>query len=168
LTKEVRAKIITAALGVALVGFAVAQRGGWNPSETAGGSILRSAPAKEPTPQDAIYRMLDAAKDGDVEEYLACFQGETARRIAQSRDEMGQAEFAQYLSRRNAEVKGFAIYEAEPGADETKVVTVEYVYEDRKEAQNFHLAKTADGWIIDRMDAASRMEVAVPYGTPVY
>lgn len=168
MTTETRAKVITAALGVGLVSFVVAQRGGWNPAETASGSILQSAPAKEPVPQDAIYRMLDAAKEGDVEAYLACFQGETARRIAQSRDEMGGAEFAKYLARRNAEVKGFAIYESEEGPAESKIVTVEYVYEDRKEAQNFHLAEGPDGWIIERMDAAQRMEVAVPYGTPVY
>jgi len=169
MTKEVRAKIITAALGVGLVGFVIGQKGGWSPgSAEPGGSLLSAVQPEQDEPRDVIYRMMDAAKEGDVASYLDCFQGETARRIAQSRDEMGEAEFGEYLSRRHAELKGFAIYEAEPGVGDSESVTIEYVYQDRKEAQVFHLVQSGDEWTIDRMETAERMEVAVPYGTPVY
>jgi hypothetical protein len=124
--------MLTAALGVA-----VARQKGWKMpgwSDLAW-SASRFRPAAEATPQDAIYAMLDAAREGDVKKYLAAGVAVTT------------PEFA-------------------PGDREVSV-RVEYVYQDRNEAQTMNLEKTAGGWKIARVDSAERVKTLVPYGTPV-
>jgi hypothetical protein len=44
---------------------------------------------------------------------------------------------------------------------------VEYVYQDRNEAQIMHLEKAGNDWKIARVDGAERVKTPVPYGTPV-
>jgi hypothetical protein len=46
-------------------------------------------------------------------------------------------------------------------------VRVEYVYQDRNEAQTMYLEKASSGWKITRVDGAERVKTLVPYGTPV-
>ena len=46
-------------------------------------------------------------------------------------------------------------------------VRVEYVYQDRNEAQMMFLEKTQGGWRIARVDGSERVKTLVPYGTPV-
>src|SRR5271165_687492 len=64
LTRERKTQILTiAALAVALA-VALGQKQGWRWGQ--------GAPKEPPSPQDAIYAMLDAARAGDVGSYLAC------------------------------------------------------------------------------------------------
>ena len=44
---------------------------------------------------------------------------------------------------------------------------VEYVYQDRNEAQMMFLEKAQGGWRIARVDGTERVKTLVPYGTPV-
>lgn len=166
--KEVQAKILTAVLVAGVAAFVIAQRTGWDPAESAGRSLLSSKPRKEAEPRETIYAMLDAARDGEVEAYLDCYIGDTARRLAQSRDEMTAEAFGEYLRNRNREIKGIAINEAEKASEGKVRIRVEYVYADRNEAQQFYLVRQGGEWKITGMDPAERVETLVPYGTPVY
>ena len=72
MTKERKAQIITVLVLAAAAGIAVARKGvdlsQWAPRA--------AAPKADPTPQDAIYAMLDAAREGKVSEYLAAHTGQ--------------------------------------------------------------------------------------------
>lgn len=121
----------------------------------------------EATPQDAIYSMLDAARVGDTGAYLRSYTGQMEASLKQSIAETTGAGFAKYLKDANAAIKGVAISEPQPLTDREMKVRVEYVYQDRNEAQTMYLEKQPDGWKIARVDGAERVKTLVPYGTPV-
>lgn len=167
--KETQAKVLTGALFLAAIVFVVGQNNDWRlPSGGAAADLLPSRTKRDPAPRDTIYAMLDAARDGDVAAYIDCYGGEMTRRLEQSRDEMTREGFAKYLRDRNAEIKGIAINEPEQASDSRVRVRVEYVYEDRNEAQLVYLEKTGGDWKIVGLDSAERVPTLVPYGTPVY
>ena len=123
--------------------------------------------AAEPAPQDAIYAMLDAARQGNVNAYLECYTGAMRMSLEASLRESGGDSFARYLRDSNAAVKGVAVGEPEKtGANEWRA-RVEYVYQDRNEVQNVFLEKAGAAWKIARVDGAERVKTLVPYGTPV-
>src|ERR1700730_12263714 len=141
---------------------------GWKLSEVKVSYIVqRSAPKPDSSPQDAIYAMLDAARAGDVKSYLASYTGQMDAALRQSLAETTEAAFARYLTESNAAVKGIAISEPQPLTDREVKVRVEYVYQDRNEAQTMYLEKGPSGWKIARVDGAERVKTLVPYGTPV-
>ncbi len=119
----------------------------------------------EATPQDAIYAMLDASRDGNVQKYLAGYTGEMGRSLERARAE--SQDFAKYLRDSNAALKGIAVMEPQPQSDGEVKVRVEYVYPDRNEAQYFYMVKTAGVWKISRVETAERVKTVIPYGTPV-
>jgi len=158
--------------GIVIAGVVVAvavKRTGWKPSDGIDTApILSSQPDKEAEPRDTIYAMLDAARDGDVEAYIRCYNGEMARQLEQSTTEMTRDGFAKYLQDRNREIKGIAINEPEEASSNKVRVRVEYVYQDRNEAQFFYLEKAGSDWMITGADSTQRVPTLVPYGTPVY
>ena len=129
---------------------------------------VRRNPSSAATPQDAIYAMLDAARDGNARAYLASFTGGMETSLRQSLSEQGEAAFSKYLRETNAPVKGIAITEPKQLSGVQAKVKVEYVYQDRNEIQYYYLEKFGAGWRISRLDAAERIKTLVPYGTPVY
>jgi hypothetical protein len=129
--------------------------------------VPRSAPRAEPTPQDAVYAMLDAAREGNISAYLNAYTGKVAESLRQALAESTADNFARYLKQLNASVKGIAIAEPEPLTERETKVRVEYVYQDRNEAQVLYLEKLPDGWKIARVDGAERVPTVIPYGTPV-
>jgi len=156
-------------LAVALGATAARQKGwkmpGWN--ELAW-NASRLRPAAGATPQDAIYAMLDAARAGDVKKYLAAYTGAMETALRQSIAESSDTAFRKYLQDTNAALKGVAVMTPEAAAGDREVkVRVEYVYQDRNEAQTMNLEKTTGGWKIARVDSAERVKTLVPYGTPV-
>ncbi len=128
-------------------------------------SIAGIAQRSDPTPQDAIYAMLDAARAGDVKKYMASYTGEMAQSLERARAESG--DFAKYLRDSNAAIKGIAVTEPQPVSDREVKARVEYVFEDRNEVQFFYLDKMPGGWKIARVDSSERIKTLVPYGTPV-
>jgi hypothetical protein len=116
-------------------------------------------------PQDAVYAMFDAARAGDVERYLGSYTGEMAQLLARAKSE--SPNFAAYLRDSNAGLKGIAMMEPQPQPDGQVKLRVEYVYQDRNEAQLFFLDRTAGGWKISRVEASERVKTVIPYGTPV-
>jgi hypothetical protein len=170
LNRQRIAQVLTILTLAAALSAAVARQNGWKmPAWSAvTGSLSAARRPAEATPQDAIYAMLDAARDGDVKKYLASYTGTMETALRQSIAESSEAAFRKYLQDTNAALKGVAVMgpDAAPGDREVKV-RVEYVYQDRNEAQTMNLEKTSSGWKIARVDSAERVKTLVPYGTPV-
>jgi len=168
MTNERKTQIVTIVVLAAAFGVVLAQKTGWNFSGVKMAEMVQSpAPKAEPSPQDAIYAMLDAARIGDVKAYLASYTGQMDAALKQSLAETTEPGFAKYLKDSNAAVKGIAISEPQSLTDREVKVRVEYVYQDRNEAQTMYLEKGPAGWKIARVDGAERVKTLVPYGTPV-
>lgn len=168
MTQEAKKRSVTLAVIVVAATLLIGQKYGWYSGAGSGASWTLGEPDREAEPRETIYRMLDAARDGDVDAYVSCYSGQMERMLKQSRAEMSDPGFAKYLSERNREIKGIAISEPERLSENEVSIRVEYVYTDRNEAQNFFLERLPEGWKISRVDAAVRVETLVPYGTPVY
>jgi len=164
--KERKAQLVTAGVLAAVIAGVMIGRSGWRPRGI--GYLLPSRVARaEPTPQDVIYGMLDAARQGDVRKYLRAYTGQMEASLRQAIAESTEEGFAKYLRESNAAIKGIAITEPQPLTEREVRVRVEYVYQDRNEVQHMHLEKVAGDWRIARMEAAERIKTLVPYGTPV-
>ena len=155
--KERKAQILTVAVLAAACGAVAIRQAGWKPPR----------PAAPATPQEAIYAMLDAAREGDVRKYLGAYTGRMAASLRQAVAESTERGFSKYLRESNEAVKGIAVLEPEVLTDGEVRVRVEYVYQDRNEVQRRSLEKTPAGWKIARVDSAERIKTLVPYGTPV-
>jgi hypothetical protein len=129
--------------------------------------FARPSPKEPPTPQDAISSMLQAARSGNVQTYIASYTGALQRSLQESARESTEPVFAKYLRDSNASIKGVAVGEPQPLSDTEVTVRVEYVYQDRNEAQTMRLQKSGGGWKIAQVDGASRVKSPVPYGMPV-
>ena len=165
MSKERKARVVTIVVLAGALTVVFGKKAGWKISQIA---IPKPAAVKqEPQPQDAIYAMLDAARAGDVRQYLGSYTGQMEASLKQSLSETTPAAFRKYLQDSNAAIKGIAISEPQNLTDREMKVRVEYVYQDRNEAQTMYLEKTPAGWKIARVDGIERVKTLVPYGTPV-
>jgi hypothetical protein len=168
MTKERKAQAATVAVLAAALAIAVGQKYGWRKPELRLADLAPQAAAKaDPTPQGAIYAMLEASRDGNVDGYLAAYTGQMQTSLRQAVAETTREGFARYLRETNAAIKGIAISEPQALTDREMKVRVEYVYQDRNEAQTMHVEKVAEGWKIARVDGLERVKTLIPYGTPV-
>jgi hypothetical protein len=167
MTKQGKARVLTGALMAGAVGAILIRNSGWRPDSA--GTFIPSIvqPKPDPTPQDTIYAMFDAAREGDIRGYVGHYTGQMLASLQQTVTEQGESNFGKYLKESNAPVKGIAIMEPQPAADRAVTLRVEYVYADRNEVQMFHLEKSGNNWKIARVDTAERIKTLVPYGTPV-
>ncbi len=152
------AQAVTIAVIALIVAIIAIRQSGWKPSPRTN---------RDQTPQDAIYAMLDAAREGDVQAYLRHYAGQIRATLEQAVKEQGEDGFARYLRESNAPVKGIAITEPEKIAPNEVKARVEYVYQDRNEVQYMYLTRTGGKWVITRVDAVQRIKTVIPYGTPV-
>jgi len=159
MSKQRRAQILTISLLAAIIAVAIVRNTGLR------ASIPQITQRAEATPQDTIYAMLDAARAGDVRKYLAAYTGQMEHSLKQAISE--SADFSRYLKESNAAIKGIAVQEPQALSDREVKASVEYVYQDRNEAQVMYLERTPGGWRIARVDAAERIKTLIPYGTPV-
>ena len=159
MSKERQAQVITIALLLAVVGVVIVRKAGLR------ASIPQITQRADATPQDTIYAMLDAARAGEVNKYLLNYTGQMEQSLKQAIAE--SSDFARYLKDSNAAIKGIAVQEPQMLSDREVKARVEYVYQDRNEAQFMYLEKTAGGWKISRVDTAERVKTVIPYGTPV-
>jgi hypothetical protein len=163
MTKERKARVVTLAVIAAALALVLARQTGWRLPPLA----AVQAPQAGSSPQDAVYAMMDAARAGDAAAYLACYSGQMEASLRQSLSETTPAGFAKYLRESNAAIKGVAIAEPQALTDREVKLRVEYVYQDRNEAQTVYLEKTGSRWKIARVDGVERVKTLVPYGTPV-
>ncbi|MGH9666118.1 MAG: hypothetical protein ACRD9L_16965 [Bryobacteraceae bacterium] len=162
MSKDRKARIVTIVILVAALSVVLGRKAGWK--------LPTSLPARaavEATPQDTIYAMLDAAREGSVRKYLASYTGQMEAALKQTISEQSDAAFIQYLKDSNAPIKGIAITEPQQLTDSEVKVRVEFVYQDRNEVQFMYLDKVAGAWKIARVDSTERVKTLVPYGTPV-
>jgi hypothetical protein len=170
MTKERKTAVVTGVVLVAAFGVVLGQKNGWKVSAVSdqiSQISLKPQPKPDPTPQDTIYAMLDAARAADVKAYLSNYSGQMSTALQQSISETNEAKFAQYLKDSNAAIKGVAISEPQQLTDTQVKVRVEYVYQDRNEAQLMYLEKQSGAWKITQVDSTERVKTLVPYGTPV-
>jgi len=118
-------------------------------------------------PEEIVYAMFDAAKTGQIRKYLNCFAPELRKELDQRRRDQGNSAFRRYLVERSQPVKGIALSEKQLGPD-SGTVQVEWVYQDRNEAQTVSLTKLGREWKIAALTEGQREEQPVPYGTPAY
>lgn len=169
-SKEKKTAAVTILVMLVSVAVIVGKKNDWrfsSVSEQVAQISLKPQPKPDPTPQDAIYGMLDAARAGNVNAYLASYSGQMSTALQQSVAETTEPKFAQYLKDSNAAIKGVAISEPQTLTDTEVKVRVEYVYQDRNEAQLMYLQKQSGAWRISRVDGADRVKTLIPYGTPV-
>lgn len=159
MSKERIAQIVTIVILAAAVGVAVLRKA------DLGTSFAALVQRTEPTPQDAVYAMLDAARAGDAAKYLASHTGQMEQSFKRAISE--SADFAQYLRNSNAAIKGIAVSEPQVLSDKQVKVRVEYVFQDRNEVQFLFIEKTPAGWKIFQVDSAERLETLTPYGAAV-
>ena len=164
-----KAKVVTVIVLAGAMVVVLGQKYGWKMPSVKMSDLAPkpAAPKADPTPQDAIYAMLDAGRVGDVKTYLAAYTGQMETALKQSIAETTETGFAKYLKDQNATIKGIAISEPQTLTDREVKVRVEYVYQDRNEAQMMFLEKASGGWRISRVDTTERVKTLVPYGTPV-
>jgi hypothetical protein len=126
-----------------------------------------AAPQSQAAAQDVIYAMLDASRAGDVRAYLATYAGQMRASLEESVRETGEERFSRYLKESNAAIRGIAVAEPQAIGEGEVKVRVEYVYQDRNEAQTVVVEKAGADWKITRVDGSERLKTLIPYGTPV-
>ena len=169
MSQERLRQAVTIAVLAGAAALALGMKTGWKrPPASAPSASLPPRPAAPlAAPPDPIYAMLDAARQGDVAAYLACYTGGMRTALDASVRESGREAFARYLRDSNSAIKGIAIQEPERLGNGEARIRVEYVYQDRNEVQNLYLALAGAVWKIARVDSAERVKTLVPYGTPV-
>jgi len=161
------ARMLTlAVLGLSLA-LVLARKAGWELPSSVAAPFRPADPPRPAEPRDAIYKMLDAARQGDAAAYLSCYSGQMQAMLRQSAQQMRPGAFSEYLRNTNQQIKGIALSEPVALTQSEVRVRVEYVYQDRNEAQQMYLEKAGERWLIARVDAAERVKTLVPYGTPV-
>ena len=170
MSKDAKAQAVTIALIVGALALIAWNQGGFDAlrrSSGDDGGFLGFVSSKKAEPRDVIYAMLDAARDGIVDDYLDCYSGQMERTLRQSLEEMGSERFSEFLRDRNRDIKGIAMNAPKKAGEEAEV-RVEYVYADRNEVQEVYLHRIDGSWKIARVSEIRRVETPVPYGTPVY
>lgn len=155
MSKQRTATVVTVLLLAGLVAAGVLRKSG-----------MRTA-VPSATPQESIYRMLDAARAGDTAAYLRQYAGTMEAHLRQAIVERSEADFKKYLQSSNAEIKGVAVAEPKMLSEREAEVQVEYIYQDRNEVQRMVLEKQGEDWKITRVDGAERVKTLIPYGSPV-
>src|SRR5258708_4121309 len=102
--------------------------------------------------------MLETARAGNTTGYLDHYTGQMRSSLNQTIAEKGERAFKSYLQSTNAEIKGLAVFEPKPLSENEVALRVEYVYQDRNEAQIFYLEKAGAVWKIARIDNAERVK----------
>jgi len=132
-------------------------KGDWMPFAPASASL---------SPEDVVYAMLDAQRNGNTRAYLDVFSGPLRDQLQQVVKEDSPATFASYLVR-NADFRGVAVTVTDRPTAEDALVRVEYVYPDRNEVQKLHLRREGKQWRIVQVAGAEQIKSLLPYDSPV-
>jgi Domain of unknown function (DUF4878) len=126
-----------------------------------------SRPSKPRTPEDTVYGMLDAARNGDTKVYVDTFSEPLRQQIQQAVRESGKLQFASYLTAQSSKFQSVAVSVTDQGSDVEARLRVEYVYTNRNEVQTFHLRKDEGRWRIIGISGTDQIKTLIPYGTAV-
>jgi hypothetical protein len=167
MTRERKAQVATWGVLAGVLAVVGVTRIGWQGVAAPIASWIAGARKPAATPQDTVYRMMDAARDGDVRSYLNCYTAQMETTLRQLVMEKGEAALADYIRTFNASVKGVAIQEPDFVTEREVRLRVEFVYGDRNETQLYYLRQSTGEWRIARQENTEGAKVLVPYGTPV-
>jgi hypothetical protein len=153
-------------IAVLVITFAAlaAKQKGWDLRQEVR-AVFRAAPLQ--TPEDRIYKMLDAARAGDTNAYLDCFSGEMRQQLSQVIKETSAVQFSRYLVAQNLAFTGVAVSVAQKPDPDSARLRVEYVYSGRNEVQEVSLLKDDGKWRISKIASSERIATLIPYGTRV-
>jgi hypothetical protein len=165
--REKAASVLTASALLLTLGLVLVKNQGWTLASASPSAIARLLLPRTIAPEDAIYAMLDAAKAGDVNAYLASYSGQMNNFLKHSAEESGPGAFEKYLRSSNAAIQGIALSPPQSVSDSQVKVRVEYVYRDRNEVQFIYLRKESSRWKIYQVDGAEPVKTLVPYGSVV-
>jgi hypothetical protein len=110
---------------------------------------------------------LDSARAGDAQGYLDCFSGKMRDQLLQVVKETSSSKFSKYLVDQNSAFTGVALKVEKSPDPEIARVQVEYVYEERNEAQDLYLRKEEGAWKIFKVAGSEQIKTLIPYGTAV-
>ncbi len=116
------------------------------------------------SPEDVIWRMSDAAREGNSQAYIDCFGGALRQNLQKTATDMGEAQFSRYLKKLNDEMTGIAVSDLEQTTDQTASLRVEFLFRGKSEAQKHHFNLVDGKWKIEGIDNAERFNVPIPYG----
>jgi hypothetical protein len=167
MTRERLSTLVTAGIMAGALAFLVAKNKGVTLADLKPASIAESLTPKSLAPEDSVYAMLDAAKAGDTNAYLASYTGHMKDQLRQSVTEATPAGFEKYLRSSNAAIQGVALTPPETLTASQVKLRVEYVYKDRNEVQFVYLRREGSAWRIYQVDSAERIKTLVPYGSAV-
>lgn len=117
------------------------------------------------TPEDIIWSMSDATREGDVHAYLDCFSGALKQNLQKTADDMGESQFSRYLKELSDEVTGITVSELEQADEQTATLKVEFVFRGKNEVQKHSFKFLAGAWKITKVDGAEQIKTLIPYGT---
>ena len=118
-------------------------------------------------PDEVVWALVRACREGDVESYLNCFGSPIRERLERLAKEQGDRCFQNHLSQIAEPVKGVAIFEPKRDAHGKWRIVAEFVFFDRTERQTFIVRRIKGRWKIVGVESAKHVPVLVPYGTPV-
>lgn len=150
--------VMVAAAVVAIVLWLARER----PSNT-----TASVAAADETVERCLERMLEAARTGDLDAYLDCFDGELRDRLAGEIASRSRAAAAAELQSGEADLKSFATHPLVPPAEGEALVTLERIYARRHDLQRVRLRNRDGEWKIVELVPVDRIAPPIPYGTPV-
>jgi hypothetical protein len=116
-------------------------------------------------PESQLRNLLEAARRGDVDGYIAAFTGSLHDRIEREVRDRGLGGFADDLSRAASARKSHALFAAEPDGPNTCRIVVESVYRDHNERQTYHLERTSLGWLVAAVDVVRSHSPEEEYGS---
>ncbi|MFN0122910.1 MAG: hypothetical protein ACKV2V_20615 [Blastocatellia bacterium] len=124
---------------------------------------LLPTPPTAASPEEVIWQMTNAAREGNVQAYLNCYSGAVRQNLEKTATEMGEQKFSDYLKQLNNEVTGIAVSDLEQ-SNGTASLKVEFVLRGKNEAQKHHFKFIAGAWKIAQVDGAEQIKTLIPYG----
>jgi hypothetical protein len=161
-----RPAVLTAAFLALLLGLIFLRTHGWRLPTNLSTLFSRSS-ATPVTPEDTVYRMLDAARAGNTGVYVDTFSGPLQQQIQQVIRESGKTQFAAYLTGQSSSFQSVALSVTDQPSDLEARLRVEYVYSNRNEVQTYHVRKFGSRWKIVGISGTDLTKTLIPFGTAV-
>ena len=127
-----------------------------------------TAESREPThgASARLDALLESAVAGDVDRYLASFDGPLRDRLTREVNERGRQAFADDLREATRARKSHAVFAVEPEGEGVARITVETVYTDRNDRQTYHLTQGPGGWLVTDVETLRGHVPKARYGAP--
>ena len=106
------------------------------------------------TPENTVYAMLNASREGNLEAYFQCYAGEMETSLRGSAAARTELVFGKALQDSARSLRRAMVAEPQRVSDKEARVRVEYVYADHQDASVMYLDLEPGGWKIVRVERA--------------